>query len=73
MTDESNAFLLAEITLDSLESLNQDGAEGSELFDGFELLDREHAPKIFGAGRDDHENFYSLAAWMVLSIYLSLF
>ena len=40
MTDESNAFLLAEITLDSLESLNQDGAEGSELFDGFELLDR---------------------------------
>jgi len=73
MTDESNAFLLAEITLDSLEDLSQDGAEGSELFDGFELLDREHARKIFSAGRDDHGNFYSLAAWMVLSIYLSLF
>ncbi len=72
MTDESNAFLLAEITLDSLEGLSQDGAEGSELFDGFELLDREHARKIFSAGRDDHGNFYSLAAWMVLSIFLSL-
>ena len=58
MTDESNAFLLAEITLDSLESLNQEGAEGSELFDGFELLDREHARKIFGAGRDDHGNLF---------------
>ncbi len=73
MTDESNAFLCAEITLDSLDNLNQDGAEGSELFDGFELLDREQAREIFRTGRDRHGNFYSLAAWMVLSIYLSLF
>ncbi len=73
MTDESNAFLCAEITLDSLDDLNQDGAEGTELFDGFELLDRERAQKIFRTGRDDHGNFYSLAAWMVLSIFLSLF
>ena len=73
MTDESNAFLCAEITLDNLDDLNQDGAEGSELFDGFELLDRERAQEIFRTGRDDHGNFYSLAAWMVLSIYLSMF
>ena len=73
MTDESNAFLCAEITLDSLEDLNQNGAEGSELFDGFELLDRERAQEIFRTGRDEHGNFYSLAAWMVLSIYLSMF
>ena len=73
MTDESNAFLCAEITLDNLDCLNQNGAEGSELFDGFELLDREHAAEIFRTGRDDHGNFYSLAAWMVLSIFLSLF
>lgn len=73
MTDESNAFLCAEITLDSLDDLNQDGAEGSELFDGFELLDRERARRIFSTGRDDHGNFYSLAAWMVLSIFLTLF
>ena len=73
MTDESNAFLCAEITLDSLDSLNQNGAEGSELFNGFELLDRERAREIFRTGRDEHGNFYSLAAWMVLSIFLSLF
>ncbi len=73
MTDESNAFLCAEITLDNLDDLNQDGAEGSELFDGFELLDRERAREIFRTGRDEHGNFYSLAAWMVLSIYLSMF
>ena len=73
MTDESNAFLCAEITLDNLDDLNQDGAEGSELFNGFELLDRERAQEIFRSGRDEHGNFYSLAAWMVLSIYLTLF
>ena len=73
MTDESNAFLCAEITLDNLDDLNQNGAEGSELFDGFELLNRERAQAIFRTGRDKHGNFYSLAAWMVLSIYLSLF
>ena len=73
MTDESNAFLCAEITLDNLDELNQDGAEGSELFNGFELLDRERAREIFRTGRDEHGNFYSLAAWMVLSIFLTLF
>lgn len=73
MTDESNAFLCAEITPDSLEELNQNGAEGSELFDGFELLDRERAQRIYRTGRDDHGNFYSLSAWTVLGIFLSLF
>ena len=73
MTDESNAFLCAEITLDSLDGLNQDGAVGSELFDGFELLDRERAERIYRTGRDEHGNFYSLAAWMVLGIFLSRF
>ncbi len=73
ITDESNAFLCAEITLDSLDGLNQNGAEGSELFNGFELLDRERAREIFRTGRDEHGNFYSLAAWMVLSIFLSMF
>ena len=73
MTDESNAFLCAEITLDNLDELNQNGAEGSELFDGFELLDRNRAEEIFRTGRDEHGNFYSLATWMVLSIFLMAF
>ncbi|MBR6321492.1 MAG: NUDIX hydrolase [Lachnospiraceae bacterium] len=73
MTDESNAFLLAEITLNSLDELNQTGAVGSEMFDGFELLTRERAEKIYKSGRDEHGNFYSLSAWMVLGIFLSRF
>ena len=73
ITDESNAFLCAEITLDDLRELNQNGATGAEQFDGFELLDRDRARKIFLSGRDEHGNFYSLAAWTVLSIFLALF
>ena len=57
ITDESNAFLCAEITLDDLGELNQDGAVGAEQFDGFELLDRERARNIFRSGRDEHGNF----------------
>ena len=57
----------------TLYSINQNGAEGSELFNGFELLDRKQAQEIFRTGRDKHGNFYSLAAWMVLSIFLSQF
>ena len=73
MTDESNAFLCAELTLDNLNDLSQSGAEGTELFDGFELLDRPRAQAIYKSGRDEHGNFYSLATWAVLGIYLSLF
>jgi len=73
MTDESNAFLCAEITLENLDDLNQNGAEGSELFNGFELLDRERAEKIYRTGRDEHGCFFSLAAWMVLGIFLARF
>lgn len=73
MTDESNAFLCAEITLDSLDGLNQNGAVGSELFDGFILLNRKEAEEIYRSGRCPHGNFYSLATWTVLSIFLSLF
>lgn len=73
MTDESNAFLCAEITLDNLDELNQNGAEGTEMFQGFELLDRKRAQEIFKAGRDEKGNYYALSAWMVLSLFLSMF
>ncbi len=73
ITDESNAFLCAELTPDSLEELNQNGAVGAEKFNGFELLDRERAQKIFRSGRDEKGNFYSLAAWAVLGVFLAMF
>ena len=71
MTDESNAFLCAEISLEDTGALSHAGAVGTELFDGFELLDRERAEKIFRDGRDESGNFYSLATWMVLDIFLN--
>lgn len=73
MSDESNALLCAEITPDSLEELNQNGAVGTEMFDGFELLNREQAEEVFRSGRDRHGNFYSVSTWMVLQLFLSLY
>ena len=70
MTDESNAFLCAEIRVDDLKELNQNGAVGTELFDGFELLDKKRAEEIFKSGRDEKGNFFSLAAWAVLAYFV---
>lgn len=38
MTDESNAFLCAEINVENFDMLSQAGAVGGELFDGFAIL-----------------------------------
>lgn len=71
MTDESNALACAVIELDDLSSLNQDGAEGSECFDGFVLLDRDEAKKLLDDGRDEHGNFYSIYTWAALMYFIS--
>lgn len=70
MTDESNAFLFAEIELENTDCLNNDGAVGSELFGGFELIDREQAAELYKTGRDKNGNFFSLATWAVLGYFL---
>lgn len=70
MTDESNALVLACISLDDLTSLNQDGAVGSELFDGFRLLSKEDAKKILKAGHDEHGIFYSVYTWCALMYFI---
>lgn len=70
MTDESNAFLCADVYLKDTSRLNQSGAVGGELFNGFELLDREQAAEIYRTGRDAKGNFFSLAAWAVLGFFL---
>ena len=41
MTDESNALACAVVRLEDKSGLSQDGAVGSECFDGFELLSKE--------------------------------
>ena len=70
MTDESNAFLCAQIHLDNVRDVRQDGAVGSELFAGFELIDIKEAERLYNSGRDRYGNFFSLATWAVLGYFL---
>ena len=70
MTDESNAFLSADITLADTSMINQSGAVGSELFDGFELVDTEEAASLYKSGRDKNGNTFSLATWAVLGWFV---
>ena len=70
MTDESNAFLYADITLADTSMLDQSGCVGTELFDGFELVDVDEAAKIYKSGRDKNGNTFSLATWAVLGWFI---
>ena len=70
MTDESRAFLCARISIDDVSEFSQDGAEGSELFNGYELVGRKEAAEIFRSGRDKYGNFFSIATWVVLAHFL---
>ena len=66
MTDESNALVCAVIELDDTAKLSQEGAVGSECFDGFELITKEEAAKLLTNGRDKNGIFYSVFTWAAL-------
>ena len=67
MTDECNAMVCAVVDADDLDSLNQDGAVGTEAFDGFLLATKKEAEDILRSGRDPHGFFYSVFTWIVLA------
>ena len=71
MTDESNALALAVIRLEDLSVLSQEGAEGQELFAGFELLTMDQARKTLAEGRDKYGNFYSMYTWAALMYFVN--
>lgn len=71
MTDESNAMVCAVLRSADLAALSQEGAVGSEQFDGFALLTKEDASKVFREGRDERGNFYPLYTWAALSYFIS--
>lgn len=71
MTDESNGLVCAVLNLDDLSQLSQDGAEGSEYFDGFELVTKERAKQLLKEGRDKAGNFYSVYTWASLMYFIS--
>ena len=71
MTDESNALLCVVLRSADASQLNQAGAEGSECFDGFELLTREDADRLLRSGRDKNGQFYSIYTWAALTWFVS--
>lgn len=71
MTDESNALVCAVLRSASLSELTQEGAVGSEQFDGFALLTKEDALKVLRDGRDERGNFYPLQTWAALAYFVS--
>ena len=71
MTDESNALVCAISNLEDDVSVNQNGAVGTECFDGYRLVDVEQAEEILRNGRDEKGVFYSVYTWAVLMYYVS--
>ena len=71
MTDESNALACAVIHLNDTSALTQQGAVGSELFEGFELLTAADAHEILKNGRDREGLFYSVYTWAALMYFIS--
>ncbi len=72
MTDESNALVEAIIVRDEMPNLSQEGAVGSEKFDGFVLLTREEAKEVLTRGTDDRGIFYSVYTWAVLMHFVNM-
>ena len=71
MTDESNALTCAVVRLEDKSGLSQDGAVGSECFDGFELLSKEEAMEILKNGKDKDGVFYSVYTYCCLMYFVS--
>ena len=70
MTDESNAIVCVKIHPENLKELSRDGAEESECFEGFELLNRAEAKKLLTDGVDRYGHFYSTYTWIALAWFL---
>ena len=73
MTDESNALVGVRMRVDDLSALNQNGAEGSECFNGFVLLTKAEARELMLSGRDREGNFYSVYTFMALCWFVAGF
>lgn len=71
MTDESNALVQITLNREEMPKVSQEGAVGTEMFDGFELLTREEAKKILRAGVDDQGLFYPLYTWAAMMCFVT--
>ena len=71
MTDESNALVQITLNREEMPKVSQEGAVGTEMFDGFELLTREEAKKILWDGVDDQGLFYPLYTWAAMMCFVT--
>ena len=71
MTDENNAMVRITVRHADLGELSQDGCEGSEVFDGFELYNIEDARRVLEQGCDDNGMFYSVYTWIALADFVA--
>lgn len=71
LTDESNALICAVLRSAKVADLSQEGAVGSEQFDGFCLLTKAQARELLKKGRDQRGRFYPLYTWAALVYFVS--
>lgn len=71
LTDESNALMCVLLHPADTSALSQEGAVGSEQFDGFCLLTKSQAREVLRAGRDERGKFYPLYTWAALMYFVS--
>nr|WP_302021161.1 NUDIX hydrolase [uncultured Acetatifactor sp.] len=71
MTDECNALVCAVLHPTDLSLLSQEGAVGSEQFDGFCLLTKAQAMEVLRSGRDERGKYYPLYTWAALMYFVS--
>ena len=72
MTDEGNALVYISINRDEMPKMNHDGAEGSEVFEGFRLVSKEDAEEYLCKGRDEHGMYYPLFTWAALMFFMGV-
>jgi ADP-ribose pyrophosphatase len=70
-TDECNALICAVVAAEDDSEISQEGAEGSEIFTGYELLTEEEAGRVLREGRDANGNYYSVYTWAALIYFVS--
>ena len=71
MTDESNAVVQVVLNRDTMPKMSQDGAEGTECFDGFIMLTKDEAIKTLKAGSDKDGIYFSTYTWIALMTFVS--
>ena len=69
LTDESTALLCVVVRRACEQELTPAGAEGTERFDGFDLLMRDEVWEVLRQGRDMRGNRYPMVAWAGMTYF----